>query len=334
MINLNLLQLFSLIELIVVLVVAVGVLFWKWRRLKKANQTLDKAWGEAKISLESSLAALGQQEGDVTSHKRECLKGFLDMFDREPSLGIAHWNQACATLLLALEEVELKFGQEGEEVDRILPEMECFAKGFDKAPEELVLTSLDTIAEQRKSQENNYQEMQMLMGEQSDTLEEFQEYKSKLVRIVGEFQRIASVNSELQERLKTVSSPDLTSYDVQKMLAVSEQNDRELLMMVAELDQENNQIEPKINALTLHNKHLVNCLIHYRKQMDKVFQQNTNINSRLEEVEKLFDMRNKSYDRLYTKYGALRQEYITLYDLFSKSKPAKGSAIVKGKNDF
>jgi chromosome segregation ATPase len=308
MINLKPILFFSLIELLAALAIGAGVLFWKWRRLKKERQAMEKLWHDAKDSTEASLAELEHQRetgGSAIAHKIKCLRTLKAMLDQELMAGFSQWERTREAVMLALGQMDLE--NEASKAQKIILELES----------ESVLPEVDDYL----LAPTNYPEMESLVDEQHIRIIELQQYNSDLTDLISKFRQLDAANNKLSDELKNVASTDEKSHDLQKLLDIFQKHRQEMQSMIVKFERESNQIGVKVKALEVHNQQLLTRLNSYRIPMGNTYEDSSmELKDEIDELKKNIERRDKTISRLYDKYEVLRREYMLLYDLPNKGK--------------
>ncbi len=303
MISLKPILFFSLIELLIALAVGASILFWKWQRLKKERQAMVKLWREARDLTEANLAELEHQRetgGYIIAHKMECLAALKAMFDQELMTGLGQWGRLSEAILVAFGMMEQE--SEDSKAQKLAPEL-----NYEFAQPEM----------------NDYQEIESLIDEQKDRLIELQQYKSKLADLISKIHHINAANDKL-DGLKNLASTNENPQVLLEILDTFQQYKQEMQWMIALLEHESNQIEPKVKALEVQNRQLLASLNSYRTKTgnaDRV--KRIKLTDETNELKKKLAMRDISISRMYDKYEALRREYIKLYDFSTKGNKPK-----------
>ena len=312
MISLKPILFYSFIELLIALAVGASVLFWKWWRLKKDRQSMEKLWIEAKDFTEASLAELEHKRetgGSAIAHKIECLVALKTMFDQELMAGLNQSRGLNEAIMLALGQME----QEGEE-------KESKAKNLVPEPE----------SEPARPKVDNYQEMESLISEQKIQLIGLQQYESELADLIRKSHQLSAANDTLLDCLKNVASTDENPQALLETLDTLQQYRQEMQSMIVTLNRESNQIEPKIKALEVQNQQLLTYLNSYRIKMENTDgDRKMELKDEIDELKKNLEMRDKSISRMHDKYEILRREYIMLYKSSTEGKKPKSPPIVK-----
>lgn len=327
---------FGLIELAAFLAIVCGFLFWKWRKVSGQFQGIEVRWAEARAGTETAIAALNTglgRDSPGVGRRIAGLKALQAIFGPDPTAGSAAWKTASSSIMALVAEMEEESSAMAEEcseltkaIDRRQREDRAEAQ-FGKVIDQALNHDQVPEGDSERQAIREFGEMDALISEQNKKLAELSQYKTTVVNLSTNLQRVNAANRKLVEYLHTVSTDDEKFRVLYQMVQKLQQSGQALEVTVQELEHEKAQLEPKVKALNIQNERMLAALSHHKKQAAKALVERDDLRTKIQDLEQRIAMRTKSYDRLHKKFDALRREYLSLYQLSTKEgKLAKAHA--------
>ena len=327
---------FALIEVCVVLSLISAIAVWKWLSLRRRVTGVFDHWETTRRTIESAVSGLEMVRSDGGADvqiKLDFLALVGGVFSQDVAKGMAMWRNAIDQALKLFDRfrgkppitaVPVPTPSSGEESASALPADSASPSLSTEEISDLEQTRFDGLTKTTPVSPNQYQDLVDLVGDQAQKLQELQEYKEAVLNLSNKLQRMTAANTKLLEYVRAFSAQDDKFLPLQQMLEKFQDRGAEIQKAAVDLQADHQQFEPKVTTLVLENQNMMKMLVQYRKQMDKVLDERAKLEETAKELQSKLDIRNKSYQRLHSKFEALRREYITLFELSGKAAQTRG----------